>query len=186
METIKIDCFFLSIYSINQFTPGPLLVRENGRLRTPHYRKSALLGSFYKNIAKTHYWESYTMYYGRNVYFLNPHYREIRTMGGRTNRGPGVHIFWIVLTWYKSIYMVSPNDIGIIVLRPYYYGGPIFCYCCTAIWVRPYGTYIQVCKKWDLTHTCIVLHTNNITTNVNLYWLSHASNSYIQRSLHSY
>ena len=37
LETIKIDCFFLSIYSINQFTPGPLLVRENGRLRTPHY-----------------------------------------------------------------------------------------------------------------------------------------------------
>ena len=30
------------------------------------------------------------MYYERNVYFLNPHYREIRTMGGRTNRGPGV------------------------------------------------------------------------------------------------
>ena len=30
------------------------------------------------------------MYYGKNVFFLNPHYREIRTMGGRTNRGPGV------------------------------------------------------------------------------------------------
>ena len=31
-----------------------------------------------------------TMYYGRNVHFLNPNYREIRTMGGRTNRGPSV------------------------------------------------------------------------------------------------
>ena len=32
-------------------------------------------------------------YYGRNVYFLNPHYREIRTMGGRTNRGPSVFYY---------------------------------------------------------------------------------------------
>ena len=88
---------------VNGTTPGPLLVRENGKLRSPHYWKSALLESYYRNIAKTHYWESYTMYYGRNVYFLNPHYREIRTMGGRTNRGPGVfeiqclHNLWLHL-----------------------------------------------------------------------------------------
>ena len=55
-----------------------------------------------RTIGNPHYWnhtieilpkctiENHTMYYGRNVYFLNPHYREIRTMGGRTNRGPGV------------------------------------------------------------------------------------------------
>ena len=82
--------FSIRCFKICHTTPGPLLVRENGRLRSPHYWKSALLESYYRNIAKTHYWESYIMYYGRNVYFLNPHYREIRTMGGRTNRGPGV------------------------------------------------------------------------------------------------
>ena len=59
-----------------------------------------------RTIGNPHYWNhtieilpnrtienlilSMCMYYGRNVYFLNPHYREIRTMGGRTNRGPGV------------------------------------------------------------------------------------------------
>ena len=45
------------------------------------------------------------MYYGRNVYFLNPHYREIRTMGGRTNRGPGVQQSW-------KLYVLLPIGIS--------------------------------------------------------------------------
>ena len=50
------SCFefrWIFYYYLN--TPGPLLVRENGRLRSPHYWKSALLESYYRNIAKTHY-----------------------------------------------------------------------------------------------------------------------------------
>ena len=111
--SVENGIFFFKIV----YTPGPLLVRENGRLRSPHYWKSALLESYYRNIAKTHYWESYIMYYGRNVYFLNPHYREIRTMGGRTNRGPGVLtlIIWsdgpINLGMYIYVFINLHNEI---------------------------------------------------------------------------
>ena len=68
-------------------TPCPLLVQENGRLKTPHYWNHIT-----EILSKPHYWDLYIVLFCTirgKVEFINPHYREICTMGGRINRGFG-------------------------------------------------------------------------------------------------
>ena len=128
------------------------LIRKNMyvRLRSPHYWKSALMESYYRNIDKMHYWESYTMYYRRNVYFLNQHYREIRTMGGRTNRGPGVltfnfkKLFQILETRGSStggVMKKLPKWIKLI--KAYLY------FICDNFWYSIFDIFIQWWKKYS-------------------------------------
>ena len=61
---------------------------EHRTIRNPHYWNHTM-----EIFPKPHYWELYVVLFcaiGRKVESINPHYREIHTMGGRTDRKPGV------------------------------------------------------------------------------------------------
>ena len=69
---------------------------EHCTINNPHYWNHTI-----EILPKLHYWESYVVLFctiGGKVEFINLHYREIRTMGGRTtNRGPGVLCIYVHL-----------------------------------------------------------------------------------------